>query len=53
MHNAGLSKFTSRGIPWELKHTIPYDTIYEAKKEELRIKRMKSRKYIENLISKK
>ena len=50
-HNIGHSKFTSTGIPWVLKHTEYYETLQEAKKRELFIKKMKSRKYIESLFS--
>ena len=51
-HNIGHSTFTRLGIPWELKYTEEYPTWVEAKQRELYIKKMKSRKYIENLISK-
>ncbi len=50
-HNIGHSKFTSLGIPWQIVYTEGYQTLPEAKKRELQIKKMKSRKYIENLIS--
>jgi len=49
-HNIGHSKFTSTGLPWVLKYTDEYPTLTEAKKRELEIKKMKSRKYIEGLI---
>ncbi|MGC4104225.1 GIY-YIG nuclease family protein [Ferruginibacter sp.] len=49
-HNIGHSKFTSTGMPWQLKYKEEYATLPEAKKRELAIKRMKSRKYIETLI---
>jgi putative endonuclease len=48
-HNIGHSKFTSTGVPWLLRHTEYYETLAEAKKRELFIKKMKSRKYIESL----
>ena len=50
-HNIGHSKFTSTGIPWELKYTEEFETLAQAKKRENQIKKMKSRKYIERLIS--
>ena len=50
-HNIGHSKFTATGIPWELKYTEAYPTLQEAKKRELQIKKMKSRKYIEKIIA--
>ena len=49
-HNIGHSKFTSTGIPWVLKYSETFETLQEAKKRELTIKKMKSRKYIESLI---
>ena len=49
-HNIGHSKFTSTGIPWIVKYTETFETLQEAKKRELAIKKMKSRKYIESLI---
>ena len=48
-HNIGHSKFTSTGIPWVLKFSKPFETLQEAKQYEMKIKRMKSRKYIEAL----
>jgi putative endonuclease len=49
-HNIGHSKFTSLGISWILKHSESFETLQAAKKRELYIKRMKSRKYIERLF---
>ena len=49
-HNIGHSIFTSTGIPWVLKYKEEFPTLQEAKKRELYIKKMKSRKYIEGLI---
>jgi putative endonuclease len=49
-HNIGHSRFTSTGIPWEIKYSESFKTLQEAKKRELFIKRMKSRKYIESLL---
>jgi putative endonuclease len=51
-HNIGHSKFTALGTPWLLKYTEEFEALQEAKKRELSIKRMKSKKYIEDLISK-
>jgi putative endonuclease len=51
-HNIGHSKFTSLGIPWKIVYTEEYDTLAEAKKREKKIKDMKSRKYIEELLAK-
>ncbi len=49
-HNIGHSKFTSTGIPWIVKYTETFETLRQAKQRELAIKKMKSRKYIENLF---
>jgi putative endonuclease len=38
-HNIGHSKFTSTGIPWILRYTEPFDTLQQAKKRELQIKK--------------
>ena len=50
-HNTGHSKFTSLGIPWEKKLMREFPSLAEAKQFELKIKKMKSRKYIEDLIA--
>jgi putative endonuclease len=52
-HNIGHSKFTRLGIPWELKYTEEYATLLEAKQRALKFKKMKSGKYIEELIAKR
>jgi putative endonuclease len=49
-YNVGHSRFTSTRIPWEIKYSESFETLQEAKKRELFIKRMKSRKYIESLL---
>ena len=51
-HNIGHSKFTSLGIPWKIVYTEEYPTLLEAKQRETKIKSMKSKKYIEELILK-
>ncbi|MCB9356268.1 MAG: GIY-YIG nuclease family protein [Lewinellaceae bacterium] len=50
-HNTGHSGYTRRGIPWELKWSKTFVSRREAMAEENRIKRKKSRKYVEYLIS--
>jgi putative endonuclease len=50
-HNAGWGKYTKRGIPWKLVYTESFNTKSETLKREREIKRKKSRKYIEELIS--
>ncbi len=50
-HNTGHSKFTSLAVPWVVKFTKEFPTLQEAKQYELKIKKMKSRKYIDELIA--
>lgn len=50
-HNAGATKSTRSGRPRELVYTEGFKDKTEAIKRERKIKGMKSRKYIENLIS--
>ena len=49
-HNAGMSTFTSRGIPWIRVYEEMFETLSEARKRESEIKKKKSRKYIEFLV---
>ncbi len=50
-HNSAYNKdsYTIKGIPWELYLTIECSSRYQARKVELHIKKMKSKKYIQNL----
>src|SRR5687767_10870477 len=52
-HNAPIEsrKFTSKGIPWTLQASIPCDSKSQALRLEQFVKRMKSRVFIEKLIS--
>jgi putative endonuclease len=50
-HNNSRSTYTKRGKPWILKWSMEFPTREEAIAEELRIKKKKSRNYIEWLIS--
>ena len=50
-HNAGKNKSTRGGAPWEIKFTETFETMTLARKRESEIKRKKSRKYLEWLIS--
>ena len=45
------NKFTARGIPWKLFFVIECDSISQARKIELHIKSMKSKKYLFNLTT--
>ncbi|MBC8415624.1 MAG: GIY-YIG nuclease family protein [Candidatus Cloacimonetes bacterium] len=51
-HNSGWSRSTKSGIPWQLVYYEEYETKSEAIKREYEIKRKKSRRYIETMISK-
>ena len=51
-HDIGHSKFTSIGMPWKIVCTEEYPTLADAIKREKQIKRLKSRKYIDDLILK-
>jgi putative endonuclease len=50
-HNSGWGKFSSRGIPWKLVYKEEFEVKSDAITREREIKREKSRKYIEGLIS--
>ncbi|MBL7895164.1 MAG: GIY-YIG nuclease family protein [Bacteroidia bacterium] len=50
-HNKGAVKATKGGIPYVIKSKKLFSSEIEAIQEESRIKRMKSRKYIESLIN--
>ena len=49
-HNLGQSKFTSRGVPWRLVYQEFFENSIDAKRRERYIKKMKSKKYIQQLI---
>ena len=50
-HNMGWTRSTKSGIPWKLVYHESFDTKTEALQRENFIKRQKSRKFIEKLIS--
>jgi len=50
-HNNGQSKSTKNGKPWELIYTEEFEKRSEAMSREAKIKSLKSRIYIERLIS--
>ncbi|MDZ7754915.1 GIY-YIG nuclease family protein [Rhodohalobacter sp.] len=50
-HNAGTSRATHRGVPWELKRVVEFPTKRQAIQAENWIKKMKSRIVIEKIIS--
>jgi len=49
-HNLGHTAFTKLGIPWSLIFSKEFDTIHEARSEERRLKKCKSRKYLEQYM---
>ena len=49
-HNSGATISTRRGKPWDMVYIEEFSCKTEAIKRENKIKRMKSRKYIESLI---
>ena len=50
-HNRGKERFTKTGVPWVLVYKEIFEELKEARKRESYIKKMKSRTFIENLIS--
>lgn len=50
-HNQGRNKSTKTGLPWVLKYTEEFEKIADARRRELALKKKKSRKYLEWLIS--
>ena len=51
-HNIGATRSTRSGIPWVLVYSEEFDNKSDAIKREIAVKKKKSRKYIESLISK-
>jgi putative endonuclease len=49
-HNRGHSAATKKGVPWELKKVVGFETKSEAIKAEKWLKRMKSRTVTEQII---
>ena len=50
-HNRGKEKFTRTGTPWQIVYSKQFEILADARRRELQIKKQKSRKYIELLIS--
>ncbi|MBW6479359.1 MAG: GIY-YIG nuclease family protein [Bacteroidales bacterium] len=50
-HNLGHEKSTRSGIPWKLVYSRAFASRSEAYNEEQRIKKRKSKKYLEKLIN--
>ena len=49
-HNRGKEKFTKTGVPWKLVYKEQFNDLKDARKREVYIKKMKSRKFIKDLI---
>jgi putative endonuclease len=52
-HNSGSSKYTSLTRPFELVFSQDFDNIKVARRIELKLKRLKSRRIIDRIISDK
>lgn len=50
-HPIESRKFTARGLPWELRISIPCQTKAQSMRMEKLIKAKKSRKFIESLLN--
>ena len=50
-HNAGMVTATRNCLPYQIKATKGFQSELEARREELRLKKQKSRKYLEWLIA--
>ncbi|HEY3250291.1 MAG TPA: GIY-YIG nuclease family protein [Ignavibacteria bacterium] len=49
-HNSGLSKYTSKKIPWALKYFEELKDMKSARSREAFLKRQRNRKFYERLI---
>jgi len=50
-HNRGKEKFTKTGIPWLLVYSEFFEDLKQARQREIYVKKMKSKIFIERLIS--
>ena len=50
-HNSGLSKYTSKKMPWAIKYVESVENLKEARKREAFLKRQRNRKFYEKLIN--
>ncbi len=50
-HNCGLSRYTSKKLPWDLVYTEMYLTKTEALKRELFLKRQKNKVFYQRIIA--
>lgn len=49
-HNQGLSKYTSRKVPWKIVYFEEYDTRTSALKRERFLKKQRNREFYQSLI---
>ena len=49
-HNLGLSRYTSKKVPWILVYIETYQTMGEASKRELFLKKQRNHSFYERLI---
>ena len=50
LHNTGMVKSTHSDRPWKIIHSELFDSLVDARRRELQVKRWKSRKAIERLF---
>lgn len=50
-HNQGLSKYTSKKIPWKIIYIETFGTKQEANRRELFLKKQRNHSFYERLIS--
>ena len=50
-HDRGKTKYTKYAGPFDLVYQEKFDTLKQARQREYQIKKLKSRKYIEDLIA--
>jgi len=51
-HNSGISKYTSKKMPWKLVYYEEHEDINKARKREHFLKRQKNREFYKKLIIK-
>ena len=50
-HNSGLSKYTSKKIPWQLVYFEKFETLSEARKRENFLKKQKNKHFYKRLVA--
>lgn len=49
-HNLGKNKSTKNKCPWEMVFSKEFKTLQEARKAEIKLKRLKSRKIVDKIV---